>query len=199
MNPSKILFLNYTNAQPDIIAVERCLNLWYSLLEYFVDHVNDDEKEKIKIESYQPIMIQFMEQLFLKARFTSNEYNLKKFNDKHEDIEYQTELDHFINICADIVLKLSELYPEYILQKLISLFFNDFQHMQTETMFHTVKNYARDMKLTLQCFGQISYLFITEFENNFNSTLQLIQQFMSTLSTCMENEIYSKGNVFTKL
>jgi len=153
----------------------------------------------MKIESYQPIMTQFFEQLLLKARFTSNEYNLKAFNDKTEDIEYQTELDHFINVCADIVLKLSELYPECVLQKLLGLFFNDFQHMQSETTFHAVKNYARDMKLTLQCFGQIAYLFTAEFENNFTSTLQLIQQFMSSLSTCMENEIYLKGQCFTKL
>ncbi|OUM69485.1 hypothetical protein PIROE2DRAFT_2577 [Piromyces sp. E2] len=194
-----ILFLNYSTAQPDIFAFERCLGLWYSLLEYFTDHVNDDEKEKMKIESYQPIMTQFFEQLLLKARFTSNEYNLKAFNDKTEDIEYQTELDHFINICADIVLKLSELYPECVLQKLLGLFFNDFQHMQSETTFHSVKNYAKDMKLTLQCFGQIAYLFTAEFENNFPSTLQLIQQFMNALSTCMENEIYLKGHCFTKL
>jgi hypothetical protein len=194
-----ILFLNYTNAQPDIFALERCLNLWYSLLEYFTDHVNEDEKEKMKIESYQSIMLQFMEQLFLKARFTSNEYNLKLYNDKTEDDEYQTELDHFINICADIISKLSELYPECVLQKLLGLFFNDFQCMQSETVFHAVKNYARDITLTLQCFGRIAYLFTTEFENNFNSTFQLIQQFMHTLSTCMENEIYTNGNVFIKL
>jgi len=199
INDFLVLFLNYTNAQPDIFSFHRCLTLWLSLLEYFTDHVKDNENEKMKIECYQSVILQFMEQLFLKARFSSDEYYLKAYNDKNEDIEYQTELDHFDNDCADIVLKLSELYPEAVLQKLLGLFFNDFQHLQSETTFNAVKNYARDMKLTLQCFGQIAYLFTTEFENNFNSTFQLIQQFMNALSCCMENEIYTKGNAFVKL
>jgi len=112
----------FTFMQPNIDAFRSCLETWTIFLEYLVERKKDAKQpsDLSDTERYRAGMESLLRELLKKMMFRTNGQDLAEINDVAEDADGATEWDSFVRDCVDIVGKVADLFPDPVLNLVVS-------------------------------------------------------------------------------
>lgn len=106
------LLFKYTFQQPTVEGFYACLEIWNVFLDHLIHKVNTGKDGQATIERYKTALLSLISQLQRKSQFKYNQAQLEELDDEVLDDDQETERQHFLRQCLEVVAKVAEMAPE---------------------------------------------------------------------------------------
>ncbi|XP_071962753.1 exportin-6-like isoform X2 [Antedon mediterranea] len=190
------LLYKYTFKQANNEGLFACLDIWNVFLDYLItrSHARAPDANEV-VNSYSEALESLMEALLFKIQFRCNQVQLEELDDEVVDDDAETEWQHFLCNCLEVVAKTAELLPRVAFQYLFQIFQENLdvylglggfiiESSEGQKLNITAENEVRrlhcslrDLSTTLQALGRMSEHFTTEnFHPRFDNALQLVEK-----------------------
>ncbi|XP_041363102.1 exportin-6-like isoform X2 [Gigantopelta aegis] len=111
------LFFKYTFRQPTHEGFFHCLDIWTTFLDYLVTKCKERSTDAASIiQRYKEALTSLVSHIFQKLLFRYNQSQLEELDDEILTDDDETEWQHFLRNCLEVVAKVAELIPAEIFQ-----------------------------------------------------------------------------------
>lgn len=185
------LLFKYTFQQPSNESFYSCLDIWNVFLDYLTTQLKNRQADRYSImDRYKDALVSLVTQIQRKSLFRFNQAQLEELDDESLDDDSETEWQHFLRQCLEIVAKVAELMPEETFQILYPQFQENLEvylglehcitvNAQGRNLNVTAENECRrlhcmlrDLSSLLQALGRLADQFIGEAFVSRGSTAQ---------------------------
>lgn len=104
------LMFKYTFRQPNAEGFFRCLDIWITFLDYLSTRLQERSADMSSIlGKYQEAMTSLVSNVLQKLLFRFNQSQLEELDDDTLDDDSETEWQHFLRQCLEVIAKVAEL------------------------------------------------------------------------------------------
>ncbi|PIK40064.1 putative exportin-6 [Apostichopus japonicus] len=192
------LLYKYTFKQPSEEGFFNCLDIWSVFLDYLQDKFQASRLQEGNhlIDRYRDALVSVMSELLRKMQFGFNQTQLEELDDELLDDDEETEWQHFLRQCLEIIAKIAELLPTEAFGILYPAFQENLEvylglgqfvidssegrklTIVAENECRKLHCTLRDLSTLLQAMGRLSDHFISEkFASRFENGLSLVEKF----------------------
>lgn len=192
------LLFKYTFKQPTEEGFYNCLEVWTIFLEYLLDKVQAARHQESNhiIDRYRDALVSVMNEVLRKMQFCFNQSQLEEMDDEILDDDEETEWQHFLRQCLEVVAKIAELLPTEAFGLLYPVFQENLDvylglgqfvidssegrklNIAAENECRKLHCTLRDLSTLLQALGRLADHFIAEkFVSRFENALSLVERF----------------------
>ncbi|XP_070580061.1 exportin-6-like [Ptychodera flava] len=106
------LLFKYTFKQPGYEGFFACLDIWTVFIDYLLTETRSRTTEKEeKINRYKDALVSLMSEILRKLQFRFNQSQLEEMDDETLDDDCETEWQHFLRQCVEVIARVAELLP----------------------------------------------------------------------------------------
>ncbi|XP_077979557.1 exportin-6-like isoform X2 [Glandiceps talaboti] len=106
------LLFKYTFKQPTHEGFFACLDIWTVFIEYLLNENRSRTTEKEdRINRYKDALVSLMSEILRKLQFRYNQSQLEEMDDDTLDDDCETEWQHFLRQCVEVIARVAELLP----------------------------------------------------------------------------------------
>ncbi|KAK2152122.1 hypothetical protein LSH36_339g04009 [Paralvinella palmiformis] len=210
------LFFRYTFKQPSSEGFFACLDTWAVFLDYLLTQLGNRtvDRDSILQKYHEPLSL-LLTHILQKLQFKYNQSQLDELDDDTLDDDSETEWQHFLRQCLEIVAKVAELFPTITFQLLfqpfqenlnvylgleqfISLNGNNIATLDVrgENECRRLHCTLRDLSSLLQAMGRLADHFIGDkYERNVADAKMLMERLSYTAAYGMKVKLYEVQSV----
>ncbi|KAH3872942.1 hypothetical protein DPMN_036164 [Dreissena polymorpha] len=193
------LLFKYTFRQPTNDGFYNCLDIWSTFLDYLFTKAKGRPSEiQAIIDRYKDALMSLVSHILQKLQFKYNQTQLEELDDETLDYDEETEWQHFLRHCLELVAKVAEiltaetfqiLYTPF--QEAMHIYFELERHIATGTEKRRLNIRGendcrrlhcslRDLSSLLQGLGRLADHFIAEkFRERFSDGHVLIERLVN--------------------
>lgn len=193
------LLYKYTFHQPNIHAMHECWLIWNNCIDYTVMQYKDASNHALR-DKLRHQLLSFGTELLNRMRYMNNAAELSDVEDGLENEHGETDYDLFLNDVLDIMFKLTELYPDDLVQLVCKEFEN--LCLSFEAISGSPRNDGRlieetahiyyvfkDLRTYLRIIGRLSEMFTEKFEPAFNLVYGLLTRVLGLIELALHRFI----------
>eukprot|EP00106_Octopus_bimaculoides_P006080 XP_014773522.1 PREDICTED: exportin-6-like [Octopus bimaculoides] len=198
------LLFKYTFRQPTNEGFYSCLDIWTVFLDYLhsKSEMRTSDHEEVT-NRYKPALQSLVSHILQKLQFRYNQSQLEELDDESLDDDSETEWQHYLRQCLEVIAKVGEILSQETFQLLNDLF-QEYTEVYLGLEQYVVPNGAHGRKLTItaenecrrlhcilrdlssleQALGRMAEHFIGDrFIKNFTDADNLVQRHAQALAT----------------
>lgn len=220
-------FFRFTFMQPSLETFQECLRTWSIFLDHLLERLSNQTRlvqtagglaesngglisAPLDHVKYKAGLLAFVRELLKRILFASSGQDLKDIDDVNENSEGQTEWDQYLLEAVDILGKITDLYPENVLEQLLPLFASNSSGLLQAHTILSNNSASREDSTRLFCFMKdlrsclvtlcsVSTVFTNAFEVSLGTTVQLVARILDIAEYCHSHVLYRHGPQFRKL
>ena len=205
------LLFQYTFIQTSCDSFISALEIWTILMDYILIKTKQSSNPSQIIEKYKEPIVSLLTSLIKKIEFKNSKDFLDELDDQNVDDDYKTEWQRFLEICVELIAKISEILPlqtyelaNYFYQENINsycrlelLVENDNLgkrklNIINETDMTRLDCMLRDLSTALKLIGRLSYNTTAEnFPNWFQLTKLVVDKLVESLVISNKQQFYN--------
>ncbi|XP_066292131.1 exportin-6-like isoform X2 [Branchiostoma lanceolatum] len=190
------LLFKYTFKQPQQEGYYACLDVWMVFLDFLHNLTKGRNADgNNTVAKYKDALVTLMCEIVRKLQFRYNQAQLEELDDESLDDDEETEWQHFLRQCLEVVAKIAELLPEEAFrtlyppfQEYLDIYLGLDQYVLSEAngrrLNITAENECRrlhcslrDLGSMLQAIGRLAEHFIGEmFPQRLQDALSLVER-----------------------
>ncbi|PVD37542.1 hypothetical protein C0Q70_00136 [Pomacea canaliculata] len=196
------LMFKYTFRQPNTDGFFRCLDIWVTFLDYLSTRLQERSADKVSILGrYKEALTSLVSNILQKLLFRFNQSQLEELDDDTLDDNSETEWQHFLCQCLEVVAKVAELFTAETFQLIweptqehVDIYFGLEKYItngvQGRRLTITAENDCRRLHCTLrdlssliQAVGRLADHFIGErFADRYSNARMLVERLVQVVS-----------------
>ncbi|XP_071106408.1 exportin-6-like [Haliotis cracherodii] len=209
------LLFKYTFRQPGNDGFFNCLDIWNTFLDYLLTKLQERTADGHNtVSRYQEALLSLVSHILQKFQFRFNQSQLEELDDDTLDDDSETEWQHFLRQCLEVIAKVAELLTAETFQ-LIWEPFKDYMNvymgletcvingMQGRRLNITGENECRrlhctlrDLSSLLQALGRLADHFIGEkFAERYTIAQVLVDKLVETVTYGSKHKLFEVTSV----
>lgn len=210
------LLFKYTFRQPMNEGFFNCLDIWTVFLDYLHTCIESRSSDHTEIiNRYKPALLSLVTHILQKLQFRFNQSQLEELDDEALDDDAETEWQHFLRQCLEVIAKVSEI----LTGETFHLLYEPFQEYMDVYMGleqYVVSNGSQGRKLTIdaenecrrlhcilrdlsslqQALGRMADHFSGEtFVEKFSDANSLVQRLVHSLAYSASAKLYEVSSI----
>ncbi|XP_052833798.1 exportin-6 [Octopus bimaculoides] len=143
------LLFKYTFRQPTNEGFYSCLDIWTVFLDYLhsKSEMRTSDHEEVT-NRYKPALQSLVSHILQKLQFRYNQSQLEELDDESLDDDSETEWQHYLRQCLEVIAKVGEILSQETFQLLNDLF-QEYTEVYLGLEQYVVPNGAHGRKLTI--------------------------------------------------
>ncbi|KAL5018253.1 hypothetical protein ScPMuIL_003975 [Solemya velum] len=204
------LLFKYTFRQPTHEGFFHCLDIWDVFLDYLLVKLNERSADASAVISrYREALMSLVTNILQKIMFRFNQSQLEELDDETLDDDSETEWQHFLRQCLEVIAKVAEIVTAEIFQHLFTPFNENLEiyfgveqftseiegkrHLATtgENECRRLHCTLRDLSTLFQAVGRLAEHFIGEhFPERFSDGRVLLERLVQTTVYGARTKLY---------
>ncbi|XP_036369999.1 exportin-6-like isoform X2 [Octopus sinensis] len=210
------LLFKYTFRQPTNDGFYSCLDIWTVFLDYLhsKSEMRTADHEEVT-NRYKPALQSLVSHILQKLQFRYNQSQLEELDDESLDDDSETEWQHYLRQCLEVIAKVGEILSQETFQLLNDLF-QEYTEVYLGLEQYVVPNGAHGRKLTItaenecrrlhcilrdlssleQALGRMAEHFIGDrFIKNFTDADNLVQRLVHCVAYSGSAKLYEVSSI----